>query len=58
LTCAAHVLNNDGILYTRRTITMDSWENGRRELLEGIAKIYDKIGANVDTGKIGNLTIN
>jgi hypothetical protein len=30
---------------------MNSWQSGRRELLEEIAKIYDKIGVNLETGK-------
>jgi hypothetical protein len=30
---------------------MDSWQSGRRELLEEIAKIYDRVQMNVETGK-------
>jgi hypothetical protein len=30
---------------------MESWQRGRRELLEEIANIYDKIRLNVDAGK-------
>lgn len=37
----------------RCTITMNNWERGRQEILDGVAKIYDKIRADVETGKNG-----
>ena len=33
-------------------MTMNSWQRGRQEILEGVANIYDKIQADAQTGKV------